>query len=615
MNVIKYLLNRLILILGASLLLVTITLAQTQDQQELQLANEYYTQGEKQKAFLIYNTLAKNPANIPLIHNNYFALLLAMGKYKVAEDYVEKILKRENRLQYQVDLGIIYVASSDEAKANKYFTNLFKQNTADAFRMKAIAEHLASANVLAYSVEALQMARDRNGNPGLFALELANLYRLLGRREEMVNEYLNYILQTPSNLSYVKNLLQLLLTRPEDFKAMETVLYQRLEQDPQAEILTDLLIWVNLQQKNFYGAFVQAKAFDRRFRREQSKTLEIGQVALSNKDYDNAIRCFSFVAQESFPPDQQLTARLGVIKAREAKIKRSYPVKTDSVRYIISEYQVLIQKFPASQLVDECYINEAKLYAYELDLADSATTILNRLLKKTTNAYLVAEAKLNLGDIYLLKSTPWESTLLYSQVEKSQRDAPLGYEAKLRNAKLWYYAGDFLLAQEHLDILKQATSREIANDAMELSMRIKENIAFDSTASALKELAGIELLVFQNKIAAAVDRLEKFKPDPNTPGIQDDVYWLQANLLMKQGNFSGALALLKKIDEKFPNDVLADDAYFLQGDIYEHQLADKQKAMDIYRDFITRFPGSVYAAEARKRFRQLRGDFDEKPNQ
>jgi len=30
----------------------------------------------------------------------------------------------------------------------------------------------------------------------------------------------------------------------------------------------------------------------------------------------------------------------------------------------------------------------------------------------------------------------------------------------LRNAKLYYFQGDFKLAQEHLDILKEATTRE-----------------------------------------------------------------------------------------------------------------------------------------------------------
>jgi hypothetical protein len=31
--------------------------------------------------------------------------------------------------------------------------------------------------------------------------------------------------------------------------------------------------------------------------------------------------------------------------------------------------------------------------------------------------------------------------------------------------------------------------------------------------------------------------------------------------------------------------------------------------MEIYREFLNKFPGSVFAAEARKRYRTLRGDF------
>ncbi len=78
---------------------------------------------------------------------------------------------------------------------------------------------------------------------------------------------------------------------------------------------------------------------------------------------------------------------------------------------------------------------------------------------------------------------------------------------------------------------------------------------------------------------------------------------------MKRGEFEKAISLLQKILDEYGNDVLADDAYFLQGEIYERQLGDKEKAMEIYREFLTKYAGSVYAAEARKRFRQLRGDF------
>ena len=55
-----------------------------------------------------------------------------------------------------------------------------------------------------------------------------------------------------------------------------------------------------------------------------------------------------------------------------------------------------------------------------------------------------------------LKNEPWEATLLYSQVEKSQKEDQLGQEAKLKNAKLHYYNGDFDLAKDSLGYFEKS---------------------------------------------------------------------------------------------------------------------------------------------------------------
>jgi tetratricopeptide (TPR) repeat protein len=640
-----------------------------QDLQEIQIANEYNSKNQKDKALALYEELAKKNENIPLIHTNYLNLLLDVGDFNKAENYVERLIKRDGKINYRLDLGVIYVRSGDIAKADKYFKNLIKSQSDDAYKLKTTSDYLASRNLTNYAIEALQQARTTSGNSTLYTLELANLYRLSGKRDQMVEEYLNYVTQTPANISYVKNLMQILLTKPEELESLEKLLYDRVQKNQNSEVYVDLLIWVNLQQKNFYGAFIQSRAYDKRFKKDQSKTLEIAHIALNNKDFANADRSFSFVIKEYANTPNELPARLGLIQTREAKVKNSFPVNKDSVKYLISEYGNFKNTYPDHANTYEATLNQALLYAYYLDQKDSAVNELNRLIANNkVTPTLKAKSKIELGDIYLLKEEPWEATLLYSQVEKTQRETPLGYEAKLRNAKLSYFKGDFLLAQEHLDILKQATSREIANDAMELSMRIKENTVYDTTGAALKEYAAIELLLAQNKNDIAllrlnnfritkkvkmskqeavaknlwspekqmsVDELKDFKEelerqkqggksaigidsvwvdvetDQFQTNIKDDVYWLEANLRMKRGEFDQSIVLLEKILTEFGDDILADDAYFLEGEIYELHIINKDKAMEIYREFLNKYPGSVYAAEARKRYRMLRGDFEE----
>lgn len=618
-----------------------------QNQQEIQIANEYLNKGEKTKALTAFQTLAKDFQNIPPIHNNYLNLMLDLNQYKQAEDYVEKIIKKDDRITYRLDLGFVYARSGDLTKADKYFKSIIKIQHEDVYKAKIIADYLTSKNLTDYAVYSLLQARNVKNSPALFALELANLYRIQGKRNEMVNEYLDYVTQTPANSAYIKNLMQLLITKPEEQQSLEQILLDRVQRYPQSEIYADLIIWVNLQQKNFYGAFIQSRAYDKRFRKENSKTLEIAQIALNNKDYSNADKAFSYVIKEFVNTENYLPAQLGLIRTREAKVKKSYPVNKDSVRYLISEYDKFCARYPENQNTYEARLNQSLLKGYYLNEIDSAIKDLSKLIANPkVSLQLKNQAKIELGDVYLLKGEPWEATLLYSQVEKSQRETPLGYDAKLRNAKLSYYKGDFKLAQEHLDILKQATTREIANDAMDLSMRIKENTTFDTTGISLRQFAHIELLIYQNKMEMAQKQLQNFENgkvlmkqaeaflygliDVNTlvetegeyiwvtlpasrinKEIMDDYFWLQANLNLKQGKFQESISFLEKIITQFPDDVYADDAFFMQGDIYQTQLGNKEKASEIFRAFLNKFPGSVYAAEARKRYRALRGDFAE----
>ena len=77
---------------------------------------------------------------------------------------------------------------------------------------------------------------------------------------------------------------------------------------------------------------------------------------------------------------------------------------------------------------------------------------------------------------------------------------------------------------------------------------------------------------------------------------------------MEKGDFDHSIILLEKIEQEYKYDILSDDAYFLIGEIFEKHLYQKEQAMEVYQDFLTRYPGSIYTSEARKRFRKLRGD-------
>lgn len=78
--------------------------------------------------------------------------------------------------------------------------------------------------------------------------------------------------------------------------------------------------------------------------------------------------------------------------------------------------------------------------------------------------------------------------------------------------------------------------------------------------------------------------------------------------MQQQGKWSEALAYLDELLKYYGTDILADDAWFIKGEIYQNHLFDNEKAMECYKEILFKYRGSLHTTEARKRFRELRGD-------
>ena len=251
----------------------------------------------------------------------------------------------------------------------------------------------------------------------------------------------------------------------------------------------------------------------------------------------------------------------------------------------------------------------AQLQAFKLHKFNDAQKLLEEAVAiPNIRPELLASCKLDLGDVYLINNQPWEATLLYSQVEKDFPNTDINQDAKFRNAKLAYYTGDFTWAKGQLDVLKAATSQLIANDALNLLLLIDDNTAADSTGAALKIYARADLQIFAEQPDKAILTLDSIdKKFPNN-SLSDDILMSKSRILIQQKNYAAAVPLLKKIADDHPNDLWADDAVFMLGDIYDNRLNDKASAKIWYEKIITTYPGSLWINEARKRFRLLRGD-------
>jgi outer membrane protein assembly factor BamD (BamD/ComL family) len=251
----------------------------------------------------------------------------------------------------------------------------------------------------------------------------------------------------------------------------------------------------------------------------------------------------------------------------------------------------------------------AKLQAYYLHKPDEAKIGLEELLNMPRlMPSVIGQIKLELGDTYVLADEVWDAALVYGQVEKQFPNEVLGQEAKVRNAKLAYYKGDFAWAKIQLDVLKGATSQLMANDALNLSLLMSDNLQNEADTSALKKYAYADLLIFKNLPDQALAVLDSINIVYPKNSLADDILMAKAKIYIAKNKYPDAIAQLQKMMIDYPTDIWADDAVFMMADIYETKLNNLDKAKELYQKMITDFPGSLYVIEARKRFRNLRGD-------
>lgn len=578
--------------------------------EKAKLANEYYQNGEQEKALSLYEELRKEKNNIPLIHSNYFELLMAQDDMKKVEKYLDYVTKNyPDNFFYKANFVKFYDLNEQDDRKKKYLNDLEKTYESSPYHLTVIAQNLGNQRLYDEAVDFYLKARKIGNQSTMNALELAAIYRLKNDNSMMITEYLTYAERNPRNLAYIKNLFQSLLENEEEKTLLEQKLIQKIQQNPNQSMYAELLIWLEIQRKNFYAAFIQARALDKRTDSGGNETMQIGQLALKNEYWDDAITVFEYLIK-TYPDNYYgRQARKELIEAKENKTKKTYPIDKEALRALASEYEVLFNEEGSNPTSLNALRNKALIHAFYLDELDKAINTLNYIIddRRSPNS-LIAQCKLDLGDVYLLDEQPWESTLLYSQVEKSNKESPLGFNAKLKNAKLSYYAGNFKLAKSHLDILKDATTREISNDAIAMSLLIKNNTAFDTSDYILKEFANIQLMTFQNKPDTAIQLLNNLIAQHPNHSLVDECYYDIAEISLKQGNYEKSTNALDQIIQNHNDGILGDDALFLKASIYDKYLKDYTSAMELYTKFLIDYPGSIYAADVRLKLRFLRGD-------
>ena len=143
---------------------------------------------------------------------------------------------------------------------------------------------------------------------------------------------------------------------------------------------------------------------------------------------------------------------------------------------------------------------------------------------------------------------------------------------------------------------------------MNLSLLITDNYNLDTTDVPMMLFAKADLLSFQKKYDKAINLYDSILNLFKGHDLSDEIYFRKHQIYYQTNKFEFALKMLETIIKDFSFEILIDDALFWAAKIYDYNIKNKEKANKYYQKIILEHEGSIYAAQARERFRLLRGD-------
>ncbi|MFN3555689.1 MAG: tetratricopeptide repeat protein [Bacteroidales bacterium] len=576
------------------------------------LADQYMREGQFDKAVVLYEELFNNHPT-PVIYNNYLESLLQLGEFRKAERVVQRQQQNNpGRVRFEVDMGYVYDRSGDQRKTRRHFEGLIRNLPAFPMAVTDLANAFLFRDYTDWALQAYQRGRAMFGNAHPLHVEIASIYSKTGRFDLMMEEYVNLIAFDDSFLEQVQGLMQDELNNDPEFTksdALRRLLLQRSQQNNAPAIFSELLLWLSLQQKDFAMAFRQARVLDRRLGQDGQLVMEVAHLSTSNNELETALQAYQWVVDRGNLNPFWLEARVGLLNVKYLQATTGYSINYSMLREVEREYTKTIEELGIRVQTVSLMRNLAHLRAFYLNNTEGASELLQAIIDMQGVANRVkGECRIELADILLLQGDLWDAHLLYAQVDKTFRDDPLGHEARFKNARLSFYMGEFNWAKAQLDVLKAATSRLIANDAMALSLLIQDHLEQDGTSVPLQMFARAQLHTFRHNFEQALQVLDSVQQRFPSHKLGENVLMESARIHIRTGNYTAADDLLASLVVRFPSGLLAADATFERAMLHERIFNNKAMAMELYQQILVDYPGSLRAASARNRFRYLRGD-------
>lgn len=581
------------------------------DKTNYELANHYINTDRYEEACKLLEDLI-NKSFKAEYYNSLSFVYKTLHKTKEQEKLIKLAIKKnKTNYIYYIDYGLFYYEKQDTAKSDKMFNKAIDNLTANNSDIYSCASYFSNNHLYDYALKTYRKGRLLLKQKNMYTHEIGYILQLQGMESQIIEEYLILLEAHPEYLNSIQININNLLANDKENKLLNELhntLLEKVKENPKNEQLCRLYLWTLIKEKNYNLAFVQAKVIDTRFDNNEGGTLfSFGEIAMNNEEYDIASKTFDIIINNNTDNNAYYTRSIvNKVNCSYTYFKTKPSHSNKELETMDLEFKQTLEILGNNRVSASVLQDYANFLAYYTHSSQQAVDILDIVINMTSlSTKQRALAKIDRGDIYLMEGDVWAASLEYSQVNKDLKNEHEGSLAKFKNAMLSYYTGDFEWALSQFSTLRSSTSKLIANDAMEYSLLITENMDEDSSYNALSYFAKADFLFFQKKYDEALQQLSIIETSYLSHSILDDLLYKKGQIEYAQKHYAQADSLWQTILLKYPYDIVADDALWSLAQMYENIFKDTVKALEFYQRIIIDYPSSLYVAQCRKKNEEL----------
>ena len=577
----------------------------------LQLAESYAGEGRYDEALDIFREVHEaHPDNVRALKGRK-ACLLELKRY----DELMTILEHEHAASPDdpavlEELGTVAARKGDREAAARSWLRILdtQQRSRGAFAMVA---DLLTRNRLLDEALAVYAQAD-SLYPGEFTRQKATLHELRFEFDAATHEYLKFLVDSPTALSWVEGRL---LRIGESEQGLDPVI-QRVEAALKAGsptpprgtapgaaparvrttdlVLRKLLADLALEAGRHEDARIQYFRLLDDDPGQAPALVVFGKRCQTDGAWDVAMKVFERLAQDVHDA-RALPGALSEIATCQRALQR-----WDDA---IATYDRLARDYPETDYALDARFQSGVILREGRAKPVEAEAVFTELVALPRGPWPEAEPQFQVAECALYRGDLARAKGIYAAIRARDFSEITRERALFEEALAHFYAAEFDSADS---LFKQVALKfprgEHVNDALEMSILLNTN---SGEAKILAEYAGARLSLRTGHPADAATRLEALARDHARAQIVDESYLLLGEARRRMGQTAGALEALDQAVARAQVQDLAASARLAKAQILAEDLHDREKAMSEYEDLLVAYPETLAADRARERVAKL----------